>query len=227
MFLNFLYDNILLKNWSKILDKNQTKELAFSLKIILVGIFFWVIKVRYFTFFWLSRFHLLNLFGYEIVGTILILIGILIIHRVYPFVSSSIAILLTILVLIIHVLDFFLFKYKIYRAIQQYTPILMSLILFIVSKLMERGLHYFGSIELAEKWRNIGIIIFFGFSIPFYTYVSLNVCGFIAYDVFQYSAKFFLLFLPLFLTILYLFFYYIHALFLSFRFLQKVQKGEY
>ena len=198
----------------------------FFLKIILVGIFFWVIKVRYFTFFWLSPYDILNLFGFEIVGTILILIGILVIHRVYPFVYSSIAIILNILILIINILDFFLFRFKIFREIQQYTPFLMSLMLIFVSKLMENGLRYFGSNELADKWRNIGIIIFFGFSIPFYTYVSLNVCGFIAYDVFQFSPKILFLFLPLLLTFLFLFFYYIHALFFTFRFLQKVQKGE-
>lgn len=109
---------------------------------------------------------------------------------------------------------------------QLYTPFLMSLMLIFVSRLMVNGLHYFGSNELAEKWSHIGIIIFFGFSIPYYTYVSLNVCGFIAYDVFQISPKIIILFLPLLVTLLFLFFYYIHTLFLSFRFLQKVQKGE-
>lgn len=169
---------------------------------------------------------MLNLFGFEIIGTILILIGIIVIHRVYPFVYSSIAIILNILILIINILDFFLFKYKIFRDMQQYTPFLMSLMLILASKLMESGLRYFGSSELAEKWRNIGVIIFFGFSIPYYTYVSLNVCGFIAYDVFEFNAKILFLFLPLILTMLFLFFYFIHALFLSLRFLQKVQKGE-
>ncbi len=107
-----------------------------------------------------------------------------------------------------------------------YTPFLMSLMLIFVSKLMESGLHYFGSNELAIKWKNSGVIIFFGFSIPFYTYASLNVCGFIAYDVFQFNAKVLLLFLPLILTIIILFFYYLHTLILSFRFLQNVKKGE-
>ncbi len=125
-----------------------------------------------------------------------------------------------------NILEFFLFKYKIFRELQTYTPFLMSLMLIFVSKLMENGLHYFGSNDLAIKWKNSGVIIFFGFSIPFYTYASLNVCGFIAYDVFQFNAKVLLLFLPLILTIIILFFYYLHTLILSFRFLQNVKKGE-
>ena len=103
---------------------------------------------------------------------------------------------LNILIFVMNILDFFLFRFKIFRELQQYTPFLMSLMLVLVSKLMENGLHYFGSNELAEKWRNIGIIIFYGFSIPFYTFVSFNVCGFIAYDVFQFSPKILILFLP-------------------------------
>lgn len=125
-----------------------------------------------------------------------------------------------------NILEFFLFKYKIFREIQLYTPFLMSLMLILVSKLMESGLHYFGSNELAVKWKNSGVIIFFGFSIPFYTYISLNVCGFIAYDVFQFKVKILILFIPLILTIIILFFYYLHTLILSFRFLQNVKEGE-
>ena len=196
-------------SWRHLLDKNQTQELILSLKLILIGIFFWIIQVKYFTFFWLHKFHFLNVFDLEIIGTILILIGILIIHRVYPFAYSFIAIFLNCFILIINILDFFLFGFKIFRQFQQYSPFIMSLMLILISKLMESGIRYFGNAELSKKWRYIGIIIFFGFSIPFYTYVSLNVCGFIEYDkFFHFRPKVLLLFLPLIFTLLFLLIYY-------------------
>ena len=120
-------------------------------------------------------------------------------------------------------MDFFLFKYKIFRDIQQYTPFIMSLMLIFIAKLMESGTRYFGSRELAEKWQHVSVIFFFGFSIPFYTYVSLNVCGFIEYDVFEFQPKILLLFLPLFLTLLFFFFYYLQTLIFTFKFLSGIQ----
>ncbi len=56
-----------------------------------------------------------------------------------------------------NILEFFLFKYKIFRELQTYTPFLMSLMLIFVSKLMENGLHYFGSNDLAIEWKNSGL----------------------------------------------------------------------
>jgi hypothetical protein len=205
------------------LDKNQTKELINSFKLILIGIFFWVIKVRYFTF-WLSKYNVLNIVGLEIIGTILIFIGLIIIHRVYPFPHSIAAVILNIIILVINILDFFLFKYKLFRYMQEYTPFIMSLELIIISKLMELGLRYFENSELSKKWRNIDIIIFFGFSIPYYTYTSLNLCGFIRYEIFVFSPKLIILFLPLIITLFSFFIYYIHTLILSLNYLSKKQK---
>jgi hypothetical protein len=207
------------------LDKNQTQELIFSLRIILVGILFWVIKVRYFTFFWLPQYHFLNVFGLEIVGTVLILAGILIIHRVYPFAYSYIAILLILLILVINILDFFLFRYKVFREIQEYTPFVMSLMLVFVSKIMESGTRYFnGQQNLPEKWKHIAVIIFFGFSIPYYTYVSSKLCGFIRYDMIEVETKFVLLFIPLISSLLFFFFYYLHTIVITFKFLYRVKR---
>jgi hypothetical protein len=208
------------------LDKNQTQELIFSLQIILVGIFFWVIKVRYFTFFWLPRLHFLNVFGLEIIGKILIMIGILIIHRVYPFAYSYIAILLNAFILILNLLDFFLFRYKLFREIQEYTPFIMSLMLVFISKIMESGTRYFGSTNLPDKWKHIGVITFFGFSLPYYLYISMSLCGFITYDTIQVSMKIITLFLPLILTLLFLFFYYLNTLVITFKFLYKNKKDK-
>jgi hypothetical protein len=207
-------------------DKNQTQELIFSLRIILVGILFWVIKVRYFTFFWLPRLHFLNVFGLEIVGSVLILIGIMIIHRVYPFAYSYIAILLILLILVINILDFFFFRFRVFREIQEYTPFVMSLMLVFVAKIMESGTRYFGDQNLPEKWKHISVIIFFGFSIPYYTYVSANLCGFIKYDMISIEAKFVALFLPLLLTLLFFFFYYLHTIVITFKFLYDVKRKK-
>ena len=206
------------------MDKNQTQELIFSLQVILVGIFFWVIKVKYFTIFWLPQYHFLNVFGLEIIGTILIMIGIFIIHRVYPFAYSYIAILLNVLILIINLLEFFLFRFRIFREIQEYTPFIMSLMLVFISKIMESGTRYFGSTNLPDKWKHIGVIIFFGFSIPYYTYISMSLCGFITYDTIQISMKIIVLFLPLSLTLLFLFFYYLHTIIITFKFMYKIKK---
>ncbi|OHD10642.1 MAG: hypothetical protein A2086_01930 [Spirochaetes bacterium GWD1_27_9] len=206
------------------MDKNITKEFVFSLKIILIGIFFWVIKVKYFTFFWLPEFHLLNVFGFEIIGTILIIIGITIIHRVYPFAYSFFAIGLVYVILIINILDFVLFRFRIYRDIQQYTPFIMSIMLVLIAKLLESGLKYFGNKELSRKWKYLAIILFSGFSMPFYIYTSLNICGFITYEGFQITTKIILIFLPIILSLTFFFIFYLVILIQSFNFLAKVQK---
>ena len=100
----------------------------------------------------------------------------------------------------------------------------MSIMLILIAKLLENGTRYFGNHELAEEWRYLGIIIFFGFSMPFYTYVSLNICGFIVYDVFVIRPKIVVLFLPLILAVSFFFLYYLHALVQTFKYLGKVQR---
>ncbi len=208
------------------MDKTQTKEFAFSLKLMLVGIFFWIIKVRYFTFFWLPEFHFLNAFGLEIVGTILILAGISIINRIYPFAYAMLANVMIYAILIVNILDFFLFRFRIYRELQQYTPFLMSLLLIVIAKLFESGIKYFGDKDLSRKWKYLAVIIFFGFSIPFYIYVSMNVAGFITYKGFSVTFKIALMFLPIVLSLTFFFLYYINILVMSFKYLNSVQKNS-
>lgn len=206
------------------MDKTQTKEFVFSLKLILIGIFFWIIKVRYFTFFWLPEFHFLNVFGLEIIGTVLILIGITIIHRIYPFAYAMVANVLIYIILAINILDFFLFRFKLYREIQQYTPFLMSIVLIVIAKLLEYGIKYFGNKDLARKWKYLAFIIFFGFSIPFYSYVSFNIAGFIKYQGVMITPKIVLILLPIVISLLFCFFYYIRILVMSFKYLGNIQK---
>ena len=188
--------------------------------------FFWIVKIKYFTFFLLPKFHFFNIYGTEIIGTILIFVAIIIIHRVYPFPHSFIAIILCFIILTLNILNFFLFKNKIFANIEQYTPFITSLMLILISKLMENGLRYFGDIELSKKWRYFSIIILYGFSIPLYTFFSLNVCGFIKYDSFLFNPKIIILFLPLIVTMIYLLIYFLITLILSFKFLLKIQEEK-
>lgn len=207
------------------MDKTQTKEFVFSLRLILVGIFFWIIKIRYFTFFWLPEFHFLNVFGLEVVGTILILIGITIINRVYPFAYAMLANFLIYIILILNILDFFLFRFWLYRELQQYVPFVMSILLIVIAKLLESGIKYFGNKDLSRKWKYLAVIIFFGFSIPFYSYVTLNIVGVITYEGFALTLKVILMFIPIVLSLIFFFLYYIHILLKSFQYLANVEKN--
>jgi hypothetical protein len=208
------------------LDKNQTKELAFSFMLMIIGIIFWVIKIRYFTFFWLPEFHFLNVFGLEIIGTILILSGMTIVYRVYPFPYSFIGLILIVIILVSNVLDFILFRYKLFREIQQFSPVLVSLMLILISKLMESGLKYFENRELSKEWKYLAIIILYGFTIPYYCYMSMNLCGFITYEGFKITIKILLIFLPILIALLSISIYYLRVIIQTFRFLLKIHKDS-
>lgn len=208
------------------MEKNQTKELVISLILILIGIFFWIIKIRYFTYFFLPQNHFLNKFGYEIIGTILILIGVIITKRIYPFVYSLIAEILVYIILILNILEFILHDFEVFKEITSYLPFIMSLELFFVSKIFETGLRYFGNIELSKKWKYFSIIIFFGFSIPYYLFTSLSLCGLIKYEGFKLTNKIIGLFIPLGIVVLFFFLYYLHYLIKSLQFLLKLNKEK-
>ena len=208
----------------EILEKHRTKELVFSLILILVGILFWVVKIRYFTYFFFPLDHFLNKFGYEIIGTILILIGVIIIKRIYPFVYSIVAEILVYIILILNILEFFLHNFEIFKEIIAFLPFIMSLELFFVSKILETGLRYFGNIDLSKKWKYFSVIIFFGFSLPYYLLTSLSLCGLIKYEGFKFTKKMIGLFTPLVIVLLFFFLYYLHYLIKSLQFLLKISK---
>lgn len=165
-----------------------------------------------------------NVFGLEIVGTIIFLIGIIIIHRIYPFPQTNIAIILSVFVLVINILDFFLYKYTVYIEIRKYLPFLISIILMDVSKLLEVGLRYFGNSELAKKWHSFYFIIFFGFSIPYYLYTSLRICNFLTFEHFSLSKKVILLFLPFVILVIIFALHYLFTILQTFKFLIKTKK---
>ena len=192
--------------------------------LMIVGILFWVIKTRYFTFFWLPELHFLNAIGVEIIGSILIFIGVLIIYRVYPFPYSMVALIIIILIIIFNILEFFLIRYKLFREIMQFFPVLLSIMLLLISKLMESGLRYFGNRELSKEWRYLAIIILYGFSLPFYIYVSMKTCGFITYEGVKISIKILLIFLPILIAALSISVYYLRIIIITFSFLLKVRK---
>lgn len=208
------------------MEKNQTKELVYSMILIIIGILFWIIKIRYFTYFFLPSQHFLNKFGYEIIGTILILIGIVIIKRIYPFVFSIIAEILIYIILILNFLEFFLHDLQIFKEITAYLPFIMSLELFFVSKIFETGLRYFGNIDLSKKWKYFSIIIFFGFSIPYYLFTSLILCGLLKYESFKFTKKMIGLFTPLIFVLSFFFLYYLNYLIKSLKFLLKINKEK-
>lgn len=211
------------------MDKSETDIFLRSLKLILIGIFFWIIKIKYFTIFLFPKGFILNELGVELIGTIIILLGLLIINRVYPFVYSSFALFLCCFIGCINLLEifnyFFIKSYHLY-ILNKYIPFFMSILLFFIAKLLKIGIKYFGNIELSKKWETIGVVILFGFSIPYYAFVSLEIKGFLMFEKAVFDKTFFLLFLPLFFVIITLFFYFITTLVKTFKFLDSI-KSEY
>ena len=206
------------------MDKNETKWLTVSLKLILVGIVFWVVKPRYLTHFILPENNFLNAFGFELIGTILIMAGLVITRHVYPFFYTFFAEGFAVVVFALNVLNFFFRENEIFRQINCYDTFFMSLCLFFVSKLLENGLRYFGAPELARKWRYFAIIIFFGFTIPFYMITSMFVCDLVQRESVVITGKLIGLAIPFLITIASAMIVYIYYLVKSFGFLQQIQR---
>lgn len=206
------------------LDKEQTKELSAALKLIIVGIFFWILKPRLITRFFLPADNFFNIFGIEILGTILVLIGVMIIFRSYPFAYSLISSLYIIFIFLINVLEFFMYDNFGYRMFQSYTPFFTSIMLFFVSKLMQDALRHFGSTELARKWSGFAIIIIFGFTIPNYTWLTLKNLGYINFTGIDINGKIFISMLPVLIVVIFCMIYYSYYLIRSFNYLSGIQK---
>ena len=206
------------------MDKNETKWLTVSLKLILIGIVFWVVKPRYLTHFILPEDNFLNAYGFELIGTILIMTGLVITRHVYPFFYTFFAEGFAVVVFVLNVLNFFLRDNEIFRQINCYDTFFMSLCLFFVSKLLENGLRYFGAPELARKWRYFAIIIFFGFTIPFYMTTTLFVCDLIQRESFVVTGKLIGLAIPFLITIISAVIFYVVYLVKSFGFLNQIQR---
>lgn len=194
------------------------------MRLIIVGIFFWVLKPRYITSFFLPPDNFLNMFGFEIIGTILVLIGILIIFRVYPFAYSIISSVYILFILLINILDFFLYNNADFKKFQEYSVFFTSIMLIFISKLVQDGLRHFGSSELARKWSGFAIIIFFGISIPSYTYLTLKNLGCISFSFHTITKNMILGFLPVGIVALFCMAYYLIYLAKSLKYLSSIQK---
>ena len=207
------------------MDKNQTKELILSLKLILIGIVFWII--RYFLFFLIKQDSIFNAVRVEIIGTILIIVALTIIQRIYPFAHTILALILTYLLLAANILHIFLYLYKneYYRIFNWYMLFALSIILILISKIVESGLRYFKNRELSHKWRYLIFIIFFGISIPLYFFISLYLCDIISFNKIIINTKTILIFLPLVITVIIVILYYLIVLIKSFNFLSKIQNN--
>ena len=207
------------------MDKNQTKELLLSLKLILVGIAFWIIRPRYFLFFLIKQETIFNTVVFVIIGTIIIIVALTMIHRVYPFAHTILALILSYFLLIVNILYVFLYRNEYYRAFSLYIPFIISIVLILISKILESGLRYFRNRELSRKWRYFVFIIFFGVSIPLYLFISLKIFGIISFNKIEIDTKAVLIFLPIAITILILVLYYIIILIKSFNFLSKIKNN--
>jgi len=205
-------------------DKEQTKELLVSLKIIIVGIFFWVLKPRYLTILFLSNNNFFNMFGFEIIGTILVLIGVMIIFRSYPFAYSLVSSMYIVFIFIINILDFILYENFGYRAFQEYSVFFTSIMLVFISKLMQDGLRHFGSTELARKWSSFASIIFFGFSLPAFTFLTLKNLGYVTLNLINIDGTVFIRLLPVVIVLSFCMIYYMYYLVRSFKYLSNIQK---
>lgn len=207
------------------MDKKETIVLIRSLRLIIVGIFFWIFKIQYISYFIIPDSKLFKLLSLDIIGTLLILIGTSMISSIYPFAYTRICRVYAYIILIFHILHFFLYKNPVFQVIEYYNPFFQSFMLYFVSKTMQHGLKYFGSIDLARKWRNFAVIMFFGICMPYFTFTSLTISGFITLnaDLSLFTPRIILLFTPLLLTILGCIIYYTFNLISSFRYLWDIQ----
>lgn len=208
------------------MDKERSRDVIMSFRLIIVGIFFWIIKVKYITQYFLPENHFFNSVGLEIVGTIMILVGITCIRRLYPFAFAMISQVYIIFIALFHTLHLFLYKNSIFAAIYNYNFFLTTIMLFFIAKLFQNGLRYFGGSELSRKWKYFAIIIFSGLIIPIYLFTTLYICGFITFKGFQFNSPIILLFIPFLLAILSIALFYLKYLVKSFNFLSAIEKNN-
>lgn len=208
------------------MDKDRTKELLFAFRVIIVGIFFWIFQFKYFTIFIFPSDHILNSISLELFGSVLIFLGVFFIRRYYPFAFTFISEIYIVMIIIYQVLELFFIYHPLFQILQKFTPFFMSIMLFFIAKLLQNGIKYFGGGQLAKQWSYFAVIIFFGFSIPYYTYALFNVCGFLKFQRYEISSSLIILAIPLLLLFLFMIAYYLLYLIKSFKFL-LIADSEY
>ena len=83
----------------------------------------------------------------------------------------------------------------------------------------------FGSKNFPKNGQKFAVIIIFGFTIPYYSWTTVNIMNFVTYSKISFNGKIFIAMLPVFLIIFYSMIYYLYFLILSFNHLSSVQKN--
>lgn len=207
------------------MDKEQTKDLLRTLHLILIGTFFWLIRPNIVSSFFTSVNYPFQLFcGLEIIGTVLILIATLIVFFVFPFQYSLISVIVSFSILVLNVLDFFLYKNPVMQVIHSYLPVLMSVMLHFASRLMQVGMRHFGAIQLSRTWKTFSVLIIFAFSVPYYIFITAKYCNLIVFPTGDVLQTFLAAMIPAIVLVTFCFTYYGLTLVKSIKYLLQIQK---
>lgn len=206
------------------MDKEQTKDLLHALQLILVGTFFWLIRPNIIASIFVSVKHPFQLFyGLEIIGSILIFIATLIVFFVFPFQYSIISVFVSVSILILNIFDFFMYKNPIMQIIHSYLPLLMSIMLYFASRLMQVGMRHFGATQLSRTWKFFSILIIFAFSVPYYIFTTVKHFDLITFPKGEVLRDFMIAMIPAMILMLICFVYYAVVLVKSIRYLSQIQ----
>lgn len=207
------------------MDKEQTKDLLHALQLILIGTFFWLIRPNIIASFFVSVNHPFQLFcSLEIVGSALIFIATLIVFFVFPFQYSMISMIVSFSILVLNVLDFFIYKNPVMQIIHSYLPVLMSVMLHFASRLMQVGMRYFGATQLSRTWKTFSVLIIFAFSLPYYIFITANHFNLIVFPTGDIMRTFTAAMIPAIVLVAFCFIYYAVILIKSIRYLSQIQK---
>ncbi|MCG8570910.1 MAG: hypothetical protein MJB14_12295 [Spirochaetes bacterium] len=206
------------------MDKNQAKELIQAFRLIIIGLIFWLFSTKNLFILFYPESALLHIIDTQIIGTILIMIGVIIIRSFYPLAYSAVSVVFIIFILIINILNMIFFRNPGYHTFSHYNIFFNSFMLFLIAKLFQNGLKYYGSMELSHRWRYIALILFFGFTVPCYTLTTMIVSRFVIFSQIKLNFRYLVVFFPILATFILLVLYYLRNLYYSFQFLQSVNK---
>lgn len=207
------------------MDKEQTKDLLHTLQLILIGTFFWLIRPNVISSFLVSVNHPFQLFcGLEIIGSVLIFIATLIVFFVFPFQYSMISMIVSFSILVLNILDFFMYKNSVMQVIHSYLPVLMSVMLHFASRLMQVGMRHFGAMQLSRTWKTFSVLIIFSFSVPYYIFITAKYFDLIVFPTGDVLQTFLAAMIPAIILVAFCFIYYAVILIKSIRYLSQIQK---
>lgn len=207
------------------MDKEQTKDLLHALQLVLIGTFFWLIRPNIIASFFVSVNHPFQLFcGLEIIGSVLIFIATIIVFFNFPFQYSLISLIVSASILILNILDLFIYKNPVMQVIHSYFPVMMSVMLHFAARLMQVGMWYFGATKLSRTWKTFSVLIIFSFSLPYYIFITANHFNLITFPTGEVLRNFLVAMIPAMILIAFCFIYYSVILIKSIRYLSQIQK---